>query len=80
MMENFSVDSMRPTGDLATLIEVYVNDFIAMNNDTSHEHLQQLSRAMLHGVHTIFPPPAITGHNGYELIAESKLDKGDGTW
>ena len=80
MMENFSVDSMRPTGDLATLIEVYVNDFIAMNNDTSHEHLQQLSQEMLHGVQAIFPPSVITGHNGYEPIAESKFYKGDGTW
>ena len=35
---------------------------------------------MLHGVHAIFPLPAVTGHNGYDPIAESKLEKGDGTW
>ena len=35
---------------------------------------------MLHGVHAIFPLPAVTGHNRYDPIAESKLEKGDGTW
>ena len=65
---------------LVTLLEVYVNDFIAMSNNTSHTHLLQVSRAMLHGIHAIFPPTEVTGHNGFDPVALSKLEKVEGTW
>ena len=51
-----------------------------MRNNTSHAHILQISRAMLHGVHAIFPPPAITGHNRFDPLALYKLDTGEGTW
>ena len=35
---------------------------------------------MLHGMHTIFPPPSITNHSGHDPIAESKLQKKEGLW
>ena len=35
---------------------------------------------MLHGIHTIFPPPSVSGHNGFDPISEGKLEKGEGTW
>ena len=35
---------------------------------------------MLHGAHTIFPPPSIAKHTGPDPIAEAKLKKGNGTW
>ena len=35
---------------------------------------------MLHGIHAIFPPPAVTGHCGHDPISEAKLAKGEGTW
>ena len=35
---------------------------------------------MLHGVHAIFPPPAVTGHNGLALVAINKLETGEITW
>ena len=69
-----------PGGDATTLIEVYVDDFIAITNDISKSNLRHISRAMLHGIHTIFPPPAITKHNGGDPIAEKKIDKGEGLW
>ena len=34
---------------------------------------------MLHGIHAISPPPAVTGHYGSDPVALSKLDKGEGT-
>lgn len=81
MMSNIKYDTELPhTDGIATLLEVYVDDFIAMSNDIRHTHLLQISRAMLHGVHAIFPPPTITGHNGHDPIAENKLNNGDGTW
>ena len=64
----------------ANLIEVFVDDFIAVTNDTSTNHLKQFSRAMLFGVHSMFPPPAITGHHGEDLISQKKLNQGEGTW
>ena len=51
-----------------------------MSNNTSHAHLLQISCAMLHGVHAIFPPPAVTIHNGFDPVALSKLEIEEGTW
>jgi len=63
-----------------TIIEVYVDDFIGCTNNILPAHLTQVSRAMLHGIHALFPPPAITRHCGEDPISESKLRKGDGEW
>ena len=63
-----------------TLMEVYVDDFIGVINDIRRRRVTQTSRAMLHGIHAIFPPPAVTGHVGADPIAEKKLRQGDGTW
>jgi hypothetical protein len=63
-----------------TLIEVFVDDFIGCTDDTSTTHLLKLSRAMLHGIHSVFPPPEITGHAGGDPISEKKLDNLDGLW
>ena len=65
---------------LVTLLEIYSDVFIAMRNNTSHTHLLQISRAILHGVYAIFPTPAVTGHNGFDQVALSKLDTGEVTW
>ena len=35
---------------------------------------------MLFGVHSIFPPPEISKHQGEELISQKKLKQGKGTW
>ena len=63
-----------------TLIEVYVDDYIACIDHISKTHILQVSRAMLHRIHSIFPPPDITGHNGGDPISEKKLDKLEGQW
>ena len=52
------------------LLEVYVDDFISLSNDIRHTHLMSLSRAMLHGIRAIFPPPEVTGHTGFDPIAQ----------
>jgi hypothetical protein len=62
------------------IIEVYVDDFIAATNNLSQCHLTQLSRAVLHGIHSIFPPTNISQHCGGDPISEKKMEKGDGNW
>jgi len=51
------------------LMEVYVDDFIGATNSPSTHHLQHLSRAMLHGIHSVYPPPSASGHKGEDPIA-----------
>ena len=63
------IDPLSNTTDsevLVTLLEVCVNDFISMSNNTNHAHLLQIPRAILYGVHTIFPPPVVTVHNEFD--------------
>jgi hypothetical protein len=61
-------------------VEVYVDDFIGLTNQLELEHLQKISRAILHGIHSIFPPTNITNHNGGDPVSEKKMSKGEGTW
>jgi hypothetical protein len=37
-----------------------------------------LSRAMLHAIHSVSPPMAVTGHNGEDPIVLYKLLAGNG--
>ena len=62
------------------LLEVFVDDFIGATNDATHASFIHLSRCMLHGVHSIFPPAEVTTHGGGDSIAEKKLAKGEGRW
>ena len=72
-----------PLADLAsviTLIEVFVDDFIACTDSMARDTILKITRAMLHGIHSIFPPRDITGHNGGDPISEKKLEKLEGLW
>eukprot|EP00957_Ditylum_brightwellii_P003655 276916-Ditylum_brightwellii.AAC.1 len=35
---------------------------------------------MLHGIHSVFPPPDVTGQPEGNSVAEKKLEKGEGLW
>ena len=70
--------SKEPT--TTNLIEVYVDDFISATNQLDNKHLTQISRAVLHGIHSIFPPTNISNHCGGDPISEKKMEKGDGRW
>ncbi|KAL7525691.1 hypothetical protein ACHAXR_001116, partial [Thalassiosira sp. AJA248-18] len=62
------------------LLEVYVDDVIQLAQTSDREALLHCSRALLHGIHSVFPPPAITGHSGEEPISLKKLLEGEGLW
>ena len=68
------------TATFTNLVEVFVDDFIAATNNTDSKHLEHFSRAMLFGVHSVFPPPEISGHQGEDPILQKKVLQGGGTW
>jgi len=62
------------------LMEVYVDDFIQLAQTTDPTKLLHLSRAILHAIHSVFPPPGITGHDGEDPVSLKKLKQGKGLW
>ncbi len=42
--------------------------------------LRYCSRAVLHGIHSVFLPTAVTGHGGEDSISPKKLMEGEGLW
>ena len=69
-----------PLHESIDLFEVYVDDFIGVTNNTPISHLRHLSRAILHGIHSIFPPPSVTGHPSGNSVSIKKVYKGEGQW
>lgn len=65
---------------ITRLLEVYVDDFIGLISAHNEESVKHFSRAMLHAIHSVFPPPDITDHKGEDPISRSKLKKGEGLW
>ena len=61
-----------------TMFEVYVDDFIAATNNITVEHTKKMARAILHGIHAIFPPPTVTGHKGEDPISIKTLQQLEG--
>ena len=62
------------------LLEVYVDDYLHLVQSTDHTVLRHCSRALLHGIHGVFPPPAISGHGGVDPVSLKKLKAGEGLW
>lgn len=61
---------------------VFVDDYIlGAVEDKTGTLLGRISRAALHGIHSVFPPPKTTGHvGGKDPISVKKLEKGDARW
>ena len=64
------------------LLEVYIDNFIALIQTTNVDHIKKLTRSLLNAISDIFPPLAITGSKMgppislKKLIAEGMLE----TW
>jgi hypothetical protein len=71
--------SMSPPGEEHTSIGVYVDDFVlALVESDDRTLTRRVSRATLHVIHSIFPPPEVSGHvGGKDPISRKKLEKGD---
>ena len=64
------------------LLQVYVDDFCYASTEAKDGcHIPRIRRASIHGIHSVFPQPEVTGHvDGKEPISEKKLEKGDGNF
>jgi hypothetical protein len=80
MLKDFTSENIPPSDGQITLLEVFVDDFIGCTNTLTTQHLTNTARAMINGIHSIFPPPEITKHPGGDPVSEKKLEKGEGTW
>ena len=68
-----------PTNLPPCLLEVYVDDFIAVAPTTDRLHLRHISRTLLHSIEAIFPGPSITKSNLGPPVSLKKL-KEEGQW
>ena len=62
-----------------TLLEVYVDDFIALVHTTDPTHLRNVTRTLLHAIESVFPGPNISGSTMGPAISTKKLIA-EGTW
>jgi hypothetical protein len=65
-------------GPLQYLIEVFVDDFIAIAMPKSTIHLDHLANATMHGIHDVFPPSTTTPDD--DPISNKKMGKGECAW
>ena len=66
---------------IARLLEIYVDDFTAALQCTHPQVLLHHSRALLHGIHSVFPPAPHTSTNpDDEPVSLKKLQEGEGVW
>jgi hypothetical protein len=68
-----------PNGEEHTSIGVYVDDYVlGVVENEDRTLIRRVSRATLHAIHSIFPPPEVSGHvGGKDPISRKKLEKGD---
>ena len=57
-----------------------LRQFYTHGKTSDPEQLLHLSRALLHGIHSVFPPPKVSGHNGQDPISKENLDSGEYQW
>ena len=60
-------------------MEVFIDDFIWLVQTTHEPTLRHYARAALHAVHSVFPPPSFTEHQGQDSISQKKIDT-EGMW
>ena len=78
LLQQFHLAVQNPV-TLAHFFEVYMDDFIAYLQAQSLEELLHVSRALLHAIHDVFPPPHLTGSSMEDPISHKKLLL-DGIW
>ena len=62
------------------MLEVFCNNLIHMAQTSDLAQFLYLSISLLHGIHSVFPPPLVSGNNGQDTISKNKLESGKGQW
>ena len=75
----FTIHRLMATTSLIKLLEVFFHDFIVMTNNSSQDHICYFLRAILIGVHSVFPPPEVSIHQWQDPISKKTLDQREGT-
>ena len=70
-------ENQQKRGPIRYLLEVYVDDFISMIIPTTKHEVEHVARAILHGIHDVFPP---SKDDTTDPILAKKLRKGEGTF
>jgi len=65
---------------LMQMLEVYMDDFIGMIQVPSQSKLEHFTRAIMYGIHKVFPAPRPMDNGEDEPISLKKLKQGDGKW
>jgi hypothetical protein len=79
-MQNEEVKKLPKTSDNAGfhyIIEVYVDDFISLAAASAQDQLEHVAKAVMHGVHDVFPADEIDDNDPLSL---KKLLKLEGEW
>jgi hypothetical protein len=65
--------------EIFRFVAVYVDDYILAAVESKDRTLvRRMARAALFAIHSVFPPPEVTGHEGgKDPISMKKLEKGD---
>jgi hypothetical protein len=71
-LQKFNAAVQHPV-TLAHFSEVYMDDFITYMQAQSTRELLHVTRALLHAIHDIFPPPGLTGSTMEDPISHKKL-------
>ncbi len=83
--ESMTIQEVLPRGRTETptkLMQVYVDDFYnAATRSKDGTHIPTIRQTSIHGIHAIFPPPAVTRQDGSkEPISANKLAHGNGNF
>jgi len=65
---------------LTKLLDVYMDDFIGLAQAPTHTELLHFTRAVMHDIQSVFPPPGPSKDPDDEPISVKKLKQGDGLW
>ena len=72
-----NLPTANPTEALRYMLEVFVDDFIALAIPASREQLDHIATSMMNGIHDVFPPESECES---DPISNKKLRKGEAVW
>ena len=62
------------------MLEVFCDCFIHTAQTSNLAQCLYFSRSLMHGIHSVFPLPQVSGHKRQDLIYQKKLESGKGQW